>query len=150
MNETSLSASEFITALVALAVAGTGWVTLRLANRRLRSERAIPMIKSVDAGRAGRVNVVIENFGGRTALDVSVSVAGDARLVIGGLRGGESVRVDLPAVGPVDMDFRDSGGGRHRISRTIATDGYAPFVAIRPKRSIWARLLTFCVIGRDD
>lgn len=150
MCEISLSASEFMTALVAIAVAITGWVTLIHANRRLRAERAIPTIRSVSPGRSGGVDVVIENFGGRTALDLTVSFGGDTRFLIGGLRGGESVRVSLPAPGPVHLDFRDPGGGRRRISRTVAWDGCLPFVEIRPQRSWRTRLPTRPRLGHSD
>ncbi len=133
-----LSAVQFITALIAIAVALTGWVTLILANRRMRAERAILVIQEVRPVSLGGCQIVIENIGTRAALAVSVAIEGDTRIVAGGLRGGERLTVGLPAIGTVRLDFRDAIGSERNTTSVIADGADGPFI-MSPTRSGWAR-----------
>lgn len=64
----SLSAVQFITALIAIAVALTGRITLILTNRRLRAERAVPVIQAIRSIGTDRIEIV------RVESDQSVAV----------------------------------------------------------------------------
>ncbi|MEG3172155.1 hypothetical protein U1708_08000 [Sphingomonas sp. ZB1N12] len=129
-----LSAAQFITALIAIAVALTGWVTLILTNRRMRAERAIPVIRKVKGWSAGGCEIVIENVGLGVAINVVVAFDDDAKVVAGGLRTGESVVARLPGVGCVAVRYRDAIGIERRIHAVIIASSDGPFIA-PPERS---------------
>ncbi len=141
-NQSFISAAQFITALIAIAVALTGWVTLILTNRRMRAERAIPVIRAVKGTPAGGCEIVIENVGLGVAIDVVVAFANDAKVVAGGLRTGDHVVVRLPDVGCVDIRFHDAVGVERTVSYVINASGDGPFVAPPQASHCLRRLLT--------
>lgn len=130
-----LSAAQFVTALIAIAVALTGWVTLILANRRLRAERAILMIQTVRDVGSECCEIVIENVGSRAALDVVLAITDESKVVAGGLKAGDRITVRLPRIGMVTLTFRDAADNERRLSRVIVRgrDGLTLMPPVRPK-----------------
>lgn len=141
VEQNSISAAQFITALIAIAVALTGWVTLILTNRKFRGERAILAIQEIRSIGSTGCEIVIENVGVGVALDVVVSIADDAKVVAGGLRSGERVTVRLPNVLIVELLFSDAIGKERRLTRDIGFAGGVPFIAPPKRLSLMKRML---------
>jgi hypothetical protein len=141
VEQNSISAAQFITAIIALAVALTGWVTLILANRKFRGERAILAIQEIRIVGTTGCEIVIENVGVGVALDIVVSITDDAKVVSGGLRSGERVTVRLPNVPFVELLFSDAIGKERRLTRDICFAGGVPFIAPPRRLNLMKRVL---------
>lgn len=135
------SAAPFITAIIAIAVALTGWVTLILTNRKFRGDRAILAIQEIRSIGSTGCEIVIENVGVGVALDVVVSITDDAKVVAGGLRSGERVTVRLPNVLIVELLFSDAIGKERRLTRDICFAGGVPFITPPTRPGLIKRLL---------
>jgi hypothetical protein len=135
------SAAQFITAIIAIAVALTGWVTLILTNRKFRAERTILAIHEIKSIGSTGIEIVIENVGVGVALDIVVSIADDAKVVAGGLRSGERVTVRMPNVLNVELMFSDAIGKERRLTRDICFAGGVPFIAPPRRLDLIKRVL---------
>lgn len=139
MAVNEITTGQFVTALIAVAAAATGLLTLFLSNRRLRAERALPAFQVIRA-RVGGAEVEIQNVGARTCVDVVLVTSGDATLVAGALQPGERITIGIPIVVSVDVVFRDVAGTRRIIRRYIEWNDGRPSMALPPKRG-WLRRL---------
>jgi len=118
---TNLSSAQFLTVAVAIMAAAIALLTLHLATRRFRSERAI-LTTTLREGANGTMIVEVENVGARPALGIVVSPVRTGHVVKDGLRSGDSFRmvVSHPTdVDAVEIRFRDADDWARRIIRKV-------------------------------
>lgn len=138
---TRLNDAQFLTLVVAIMAAAIALLTLHLATRRFRSERAI-LTTSLIEGSNGTMIVEVENIGSRPALGLVVSAVCTERVVKDGLRPGDGFRMIVEHrtnVDAIEIRFRDADDWGRRIVRNVEHGSGRPVLGqpVRPSIAHW-------------